>query len=149
MWPLTKDVGPHAPFTSITQWSWEELEMEGRRLSLSKRESYLRYVTLPKLTQRPFELAANIGPNDVADDRTLFTQNGWNIVEPLAIVETPHKYQIYLRNSRAEILCCKPIFKELRTGWLSDRSVAYLASGRPVLMEDCGTSEHLPWGLGF
>ena len=149
MWPLTKDVGPHAPFTSITQWSWEELEMEGRRLSLSKRESYLRYVTLPKLTKRPFELAANIGPNDVADDRTLFTQNGWNIVEPLAIVGTPQKYQIYLSNSRAEILCCKPIFKELRTGWLSDRSVAYLASGRPVLMEDCGTSEHLPWGFGI
>jgi hypothetical protein len=149
MWPLTKDPGAQAPFTSITQWSWEELEMEGRRLSLSKRESYVRYVALPTLTQRPFELAANIGPNDVADDRKLFKQNGWSIVEPLKVAGTPEKYQIYLHNSRAEILCCKPIYKELKTGWFSDRSAAYLASGRPVLMEDCGTSEHLPLGYGI
>jgi hypothetical protein len=149
IWPLTPEPGPQAPFTSITQWSWEELEMNGRRLSLSKRESYIRNVTLPKLTQRPFELAANIGANDVAEDRKLFERNGWRIVEPLAMAGTTDSYRRYLQTSRAEILCCKPIFKDLRTGWVSDRSVAYMASGRPVLAEDCGFGEHLPTGRGM
>jgi hypothetical protein len=149
MWPLMPDPGPQAPFTSITQWSWEELEMDRRRLSLSKRESYLGIVTLPKLTRRPFELAANIGANDVADDRKLFEGNGWRIVEPFAAAGTPDAYQHYLQASRAEILCCKPIFKDLHTGWLSDRSAGYLASGRPVVAEENGFSEHLPRGHGM
>lgn len=149
MWPFTPDPGPEAPFTSITQWSWEELEMDGRRLSLSKRESYIRNVALPQLTHRSFELAANIGANDVAHDRELFQRNGWRVVEPFAVAGTTDSYQHYLQMSRAEILCCKPIFKELHTGWVSDRSVAYLASGRPVLAEDCGFGEHLPIGHGF
>jgi hypothetical protein len=149
MWPLTPDPGANAPFTSITQWSWEVLAMDGRRLSLSKRQSYIHNVALPKLTQRPFELAANIGGNDVADDRKLFQRNGWRVVEPFTVAGTSDAYQRYLQTSRAEILCCKPIFKDLHTGWVSDRSVAYLASGRPVLAEENGFSEHLPTGRGI
>jgi hypothetical protein len=148
MWPMTEPPAD-APFTSLTQWSWEELAMDGRRLSLSKRESYLRIVGLPTLSGRPFELAANIGANDVADDRSLFARNGWRIVEPLAVAGTVEKYQDYLHKSRAEILCCKPIFRELKTGWISDRSAGYLASGRPVLAEDCGFKQHLPATRGM
>ena len=149
LWPLTPDPGPNAPFTSITQWSWEELVMDDRRLSLSKRAAYIRNVALPILTQRPFELAANIGANDIADDRGLFERNGWRVVEPLAVAGTTEAYQRYLQTSRAEILCCKPIFKDLHTGWVSDRSIAYLASGRPVLAEENGFSQHLPTGRGI
>ena len=109
----------------------------------------MRNVTLPKLTGRPFELAANIGENDVADDRKLFERNGWRVVEPYPVAGTPEKYQEYLQKSRAEILCCKPIFRELHTGWVSDRSAGYLASGRPVLAEENGFSEHLPKGRGM
>lgn len=148
MWRRT-EAKADAPFTSITQWSWEELVMGERRLSLSKRESYLRIIELPKRTGRPFELAANIGDNDVAGDRAVFTRNGWRIAEPVAVAGTPDKYPEYLRHSRAEILCCKPIFRELKTGWISDRSIGYLASGRPVLAEDCGFEEHLPMTRGM
>ncbi len=45
--------------------------------------------------------------------------------------------------------CPKPIHRELRTGWFSDRSACYLASGRPVLIEDTGLSDHLPTGEGL
>jgi hypothetical protein len=37
----------------------------------------------------------------------------------------------------------------MRTGWFSDRSACYLASGRPVLAEDTGFSDHLPTGRGL
>ena len=39
---------------------------------------------------------------------------------------------------------CIGLFVALRTGWFSDRSAAYLASARPVVLQDTGFSAHLP-----
>ena len=36
-----------------------------------------------------------------------------------------------------------------RCGWFSDRSVGYLASGRPVIAQDTGFSRSLPTGEGL
>jgi glycosyltransferase involved in cell wall biosynthesis len=36
-----------------------------------------------------------------------------------------------------------------RSGWFSDRSICYLASGRPVLAQDTGFSELYPTGAGL
>lgn len=41
------------------------------------------------------------------------------------------------------------MFVALNTGWFSDRSAAYLASGRPVVLQDTGFSQHLPCGEGL
>jgi glycosyltransferase involved in cell wall biosynthesis len=41
------------------------------------------------------------------------------------------------------------VFVAPRTGWFSDRSAAYLASGRPVVLQDTGFSDHLPCGEGL
>ena len=68
---------------------------------------------------------------------------------PTRVAASPAVYADYVRRSRAEISCPKPIYRELKTGWLSDRSAAYLASGRPVLAEDTGLSDHLPTGEGL
>jgi hypothetical protein len=46
-------------------------------------------------------------------------------------------------------MCKINFYTALRTGWFSDRSAAYLASGRPVLAEDTGFSDHLPIGSGL
>src|SRR5215469_13328874 len=81
-WHVAADPGYLAPFTSVTHWTWEELHYQNRVLSLSKREAYLRYLTLPGITKRRFELAANISPADPAGDRELLLRNGWNVVDP-------------------------------------------------------------------
>jgi hypothetical protein len=65
------------------------------------------------------------------------------------VARSPLRYQNYIERSRAEFCCPKPFYREFRTGWFSDRSVAYLASGRPVLAEDTGFSAHLPTGRGL
>lgn len=148
MWEPSPDPGPNAPFTSITQWTWEELPYQGRMLSVSKRAAYLRYVDLPKRAGRPFELAAFIGDEDPAGDRKALSNGGWRVVNPHDVVPTPDSYREYLRASRAEILCPKPIFREMNTGWFSDRSVCYLALGRPVLAEKTSFSEFVPTGRG-
>jgi hypothetical protein len=149
MWPAVPDPGPGAPFSSITQWTWELLPWQGRTFSVSKRSAYLKYADLPLLAHRPFELAANIGPQDPANDRQYLRERGWNLVEPHQVAGSPAMYQQYIRNSRAEFASPKPIHVEMRTGWFSDRSIAYLASGRPVVTEDTGFRERLPTGVGL
>jgi len=149
MWRAAGDPGVHAPFTSITQWTWEELPWNGGLVSVSKRAAYLKYREIPRLAGRPFELAANIGNDDPAGDRDHMREGGWHLAEPHDVVGTPAQYQEYIRASRAEFMCPKPIHLVMRTGWFSDRSIAYLASGRPVLAEDTGFSERLPTGAGL
>jgi hypothetical protein len=90
-----------------------------------------------------------IWTHDSTGDRELLLANGWKLADPHEVAASPAAYADYIRRSRAEISCPKPIFRELKTGWLSDRSAAYLASGRPVLAEDTGLSDHLPTGEGL
>jgi hypothetical protein len=148
-WAAAPDPGPDAPFTSVTHWLWEELWLEGRVLSVSKRAAYLRCLDLPRRTGRPFELAANIHPDDRTGDRELLQQHGWRLVDPYHVAGSPATYRDYLHRSRGELGCVKPIHRELRTGWLSDRSAGYLASGRPVVFEDTGIGDRLPTGVGL
>ena len=149
LWDVAPDPGEDASFTSVTHWTWEELKLKGRALSVSKRAAYLRYIDLPERTGRPFELAANIHPLDTTGDRELVLKMGWKLVNPHRVARSPSTYQNYIKKSRAEFSCAKPIHRELKTGWFGDRSAAYLASGRPVLAEDTGFSEHLPTGRGL
>jgi hypothetical protein len=149
LWDVAPDPGEDASFTSVTHWTWEELELQGRALSVSKRDAYLRYIDLPERTGRPFELAANIHPLDTTGDRELVLKMGWKLVNPHRVARSPSTYQNYIKKSRAEFSCAKPIHRELKTGWFGDRSAAYLASGRPVLAEDTGFSDHLPTGRGL
>lgn len=148
-WEVERPPGSGAPFTSITQWTWEEQWLGDRVLKSSKRDAYLRYLDLPHRARRPFELAANIDPLDETGDRETLLAHGWRLVHAHDVASSPEAYREYISRSRAEISCAKPIYRELRTGWLSDRSVAYLASGRPVLAEDTGFSDHLPAGEGL
>jgi hypothetical protein len=149
MWSATPDPGPQAPFTSVTQWTWEELPWNGGLVSISKRAAYLEYVDLPRLAHRPFELAANIGASDPAGDRALLRRHGWSIAEPDRVCGSPIEYRRYIERSRAEFMCAKPIHVVMKTGWFSDRSLAYLASGRPVLAQETGFGERLPTGRGL
>ncbi|NEO61491.1 MAG: glycosyltransferase family 1 protein, partial [Moorea sp. SIO4G2] len=50
--------------------------------------------------------------------------------------------------SRAEFGVAKQGYVASRGGWFSDRSVCYLASGRPTLVQDTGQRDWLPIGEG-
>jgi hypothetical protein len=149
MWKTTPDPGGEAAFTSVVHWNWGEVWWNERVLSISKREAYLRYADLPLRTNRSFELAADIRPGHKSGDRELLESKGWGIVHPWDVACSPEAYQDYIASSRAQFECPKPVYRELKTGWFSDRSACYLASGRPVLAEDTGFCEHLPTGHGL
>src|SRR5262245_21151848 len=149
MWPAQPDPGAEAPFSTVTQWNWGQLLLGEGAFSISKRDAYLRYADLPSRSGRAFELAANISSDDQTGDRELLRGHGWKLTDPHLVAGSPETHRDYIRMSRAEFSCPKPIFRELKTGWFSDRSASYLASGRPVLAEDTGFSEHLPVGEGL
>ena len=149
LWQVAPDPGDQAAFTSITQWTWDEIWYGKRVLSTSKRDAFLRYLEMPRRTGRTFELAANIHPKDITGDRERLLNRGWKLVQPHRVARSPAIYQAYIHRSRAEFSCPKPIYRELKTGWFSDRSAAYLASGRPVLAENTGFEDHLPTGSGL
>jgi hypothetical protein len=144
MWEKTDDPGQDAPFSSITHWTWEELWIDGRVLSVSKREAYVNYVEIPSRVNARFELAVRM-----SFDNASFERYGWSLIDPDRVASTPGRYRRYIRRSRAEFGCPKPIHKELKSGWFSDRSACYLATGRPVLCEHTGFDALLPTGCGL
>lgn len=149
LWPTAADPGLDAPFSSVTEWTWEELWQDGRILSVSKRAAYLAHVEVPTWAGRRFTLAVNIHPEDDTGDREPLQKHGWHLLHPHRVAPRPSAYRRFIRRSRAEFLCPKPIHRALRTGWFSERSAAYLATGRPVVMEDTGVGDHLPTGEGL
>ena len=61
----------------------------------------------------------------------------------------PSDYQAYIRRSRAEFMVAKNLYVDTRGGWFSDRSICYLASGKPVLAQDTGLKQLHPVGEGL
>ena len=54
-----------------------------------------------------------------------------------------------MQGSGAEFSVAQGIYVETRSGWFSDRTTRYLASGRPALVQDTGFSHTLPVGDGL
>jgi hypothetical protein len=133
------------PFSTVINWSsFEDVEYEGNVYGQRARE-FGPFFTLPRDTRQPMEIAVN-APEEV---RAALERGGWRLVDAHRITRTPSTYQRYLSESRAEFGVAKHGYVTARCGWFSDRSAAYLASGRPVVTQDTGFSDFLPCGSGL
>ncbi len=90
-----------------------------------------------------------IAINAPAAVRERLADGGWRLASPLKVAQDPWAYQRYLRCSRAEFSVAKHGYVSTRSGWFSERSAAYLASSRPVVLQDTGFSDFLPSGAGL
>ncbi len=145
-WPA---VGGGRHFTTVATWRgpYAPVTWEGETYGLRVHE-FRRFAELPRLTRGAFELALDIHPDDVAD-LALLRRAGWQLVDPARVASDPDSYRAYIRQSQAELCVAKGMYVQTRSGWISDRSVCYLASGRPVLAQDTGFAENYPTGEGF
>ena len=136
-------------FTTIAQWyTLQQVEVGGRWPDLSKRAAFERYLTLPAAAPAAeLELAVNIGADDPQRERPC--RHGWSVAAPHEVTPTAASYRAYIAGSLAEFTVCKSGDVLLRTGWLSDRAAAYLASGRPVITEDTRAARYLPDASGI
>jgi hypothetical protein len=146
-WPQAKEI-LYDGLTTIGNWrGYGSIEHEGVTYG-QKVHSLRRFFTLPKRTRERFMLALAIHPEEVTDLRDL-TENGWQILDPARLAYTPADYQRFIQSSKAEFGIAKSGYVASRCGWFSDRSACYLASGRPVLAQETGFSDHLPTGAGL
>ena len=122
--------------------------MEGDFPDLSKKYAFQQYLDLPKrVPKAKFELAMHMSADD--PDRERLSKWGWSIVDPHRVATTPAKYRRYLASALGEFTVIKGVDVSWKTGWLSDRAAAFLATGRPVITEDSGAGKYLPRESGF
>jgi hypothetical protein len=141
---------PRVPkFTTIGQWYWSgAVEVDGDYPDLSKKFAFEKYMDLPKrVPEARFELAMHMNPDD--PERKRVRERGWRLAEPHELARTPAKYRKYLASAVGEFTAIKGVDVSWRTGWLSDRAGAFLATGRPVITEDSGAAKYLPRDSGF
>ena len=99
------------------------------------------------MTGENFEPALEIHPGDDCDLKAL-RDNGWKILDPMSVAGTPEEYRHFVQDSKAELCVAKSGYVVSGSGWFSDRSACYLASGRPVIAQDTGFDRRLPTGAG-
>ena len=152
--PVALDYWPVVPpparerFTTVANWrSYGSIEHDGTFFG-QKAHSFRAYANLPGLTDARLEVALTISPGDRADSDRL-RQAGWKVLAASRVASTPQAYQRFIRRSTAEIGFAKAGYVAGRTGWFSDRSAAYLASGRPVVAQDTGLDGQLSNGIGL
>lgn len=134
-----------AAFTTVMNWqSHARLTFKGVTYG-QKDVEFERFLELPDRVDVPVEVA--VGGPEVPWER--LQQHGWRTRNGHVVTESVSSFNHYIAESLGEFAVCKNIFVALNTGWFSDRSAAYLASGRPVVMQDTGFSSHLPTGRGL
>lgn len=147
-WPQA-DQAPTRPFTSIGSWrgAYDPVEYDGTRYGLRAHE-FRRYAGLPAMTGQRLELALAIHPADAADLQ-LLRSSGWELVAPAHVASSIDGYRRYIAGSQAELMVAKGMYVQTASGWFSERSICYLASGRPVLAQDTGLSDLYELGAGL
>ena len=86
---------------------------------------------------------------DEEDERLELMRRGWRVCHSFRVSATPWDYQSYIQNSRGEFSCVKPSCLRLANAWISDRTICYLASGKPAVVEHTGPSRFLPDAAGL
>jgi len=147
LWP-DRSPQPANVFTTIGNWrqDWRDVTFEGERYTWSKHQEFLKHLDLPQRSGQAFELALS---SCEPPERQMLREHGWRVRDGLEVSRGIDRYRDYLGASRGEFTVAKEQNVRLRTGWFSDRSATYLASGRPVITQETGFGNVLPSGAGL
>jgi hypothetical protein len=146
-WPAGH-ITTHDALTTVANWrGYGSIEHKGVFYG-QKAHSWRQFFSLPALSEERFAPALAIHPEESSDLKALRT-NGWDLIDPERVTQTPASYQCFVRASKAEFGIAKSGYVASRCGWFSDRSICYLASGRPVIAQETGFSRFLPVDAGL
>ena len=156
-WPVTL-TPPGAPFTTVSHWrsSREWFTFGDESFANDKHMGFLPVRDLPERTHQPLELALGLAadedlrlkPDEVAEKAALEAL-GWRVVHSRTVASSPGDYQRYVQSSKGEFSAAKPSCVRLQNAWISDRTVCYLASGKPAVVEWTGPSRLVPDHAGL
>jgi len=154
-WPV-QAASADAPFTTVSHWtSGDWFDYGGQLYRNDKRSGFLPFLDLPRRTAQPLELAICLRADenlrltaDEEEERSNLEQKGWCVRHAHSVAVTPWDYQRYIAGSRGEFSCAKPSCAGLQNAWISDRTLCYLASGKPAVIQHTGPSRFLPDAAG-
>jgi len=84
-----------------------------------------------------------------AEERKFWGGYGWRVQDSHDFTATPEEYRSYVQQSRGEFSCAKPSCMQLQNAWVSDRTICYLSSGKPAIVQHTGPSRFLPDAEGL
>ena len=141
----TKTNTTHKKWTTVMQWdSYKTGQWDGVLYGM-KSQSFEGYFNLPQTINETFELALG----SASAPKKQLTELGWSITDPLVVTKTPESYKTYISHSKGEWSIAKHGYVISRSGWFSERSAAYLASSKPVIVQDTGFTEFITTGKGL
>jgi hypothetical protein len=135
---------PDVPFSTIMNWQSHDLIEYNGKIYGQKDIEFEKFLSLPGEVNSRMEVA--VSGNFPAER---LKKNGWSLKNAAQVTLSFDTFRNYLLASKGEFSVCKNVFVANETGWFSDKSGAYLASGRPVVLQDTGFGKHLPVGEGL
>jgi hypothetical protein len=146
LWP--QDTRQPEQFTTIATWEnkGKNITYDGADYYWSKHVNFVRFLDIPKRAGRPFTMAM-LPPSDAVEAEV--TANGWRVIDPRPVSASMEAYAAFIAGSRGEFTVAKDIYVRPNSGWFSDRSICYLAAGRPVITMRTGFSKFYPVGAGL
>jgi hypothetical protein len=150
---LTGDACVGAPwrgrFTTIASWRgpYGPVQHGSTTFGLKVHE-FRKLIDLPQQAAAEFEIALDIHRGDARDLDSL-RGHGWRVVDPRRLVPDPRSFDDYILGSDAECSAAQGVYVGTNSGWFSDRTVRYLAAGKPALVQDTGFGRTYPVGEGL
>jgi hypothetical protein len=146
-WPVTPTT--NKSFTTIGKWehtSDRNLEFNGKHYLSSKGVQWMKMLDIPRHVKWDMTMGMLAVPKATADE---FSAHGWKLVDPAQATLSCQSYSDFIQASAGEFTVAKEIYTGIPSGWFSDRSAAYLASGKPVVAQASGYDQWLPTGQGL
>lgn len=146
-WGQRPDTVEINALTTVANWqhSGKDVVWEGETYQWRKDVAFTDYLDLPKRSALPLELALGAISGE---EREALRQRGWRVLPSLDVAE-PRSYRDYIAGSLGEFTVTKDQYVRTRSGWFSDRSVCYLAAGRPVVTQETGAQSWVRHGEGL
>jgi len=146
-WPVIR--GDRERLTTVASWRGPlgTVAVEERPRG-GKAHEFRRFAALPEMVSQRCEIALELDPADEADRQAL-SARGWELSTPEVVAGTPSAFRAYVQASGAELSVAHSVYVTGRTGWFSDRTVRYLASGKPALVQDTGFEDRYRTGVGL
>ena len=146
-WGYANGPAKDGKLSTVLNWKHDDrdVEWQGEIWHWSKDREFRRFLDLPARAALPLEMCLG-----GADDKDIaeITAHGWSI-KPSTDCMDPALYRDYIMGSLGEFSAAKELVVVSRSGWVSDRTVCYLAAGRPAIVQDTGIGSFLPLGEGL
>ncbi len=136
-----------APYSTIMNWVSYKEDVKFKGVTYGHKDiEFEKFLELPSKVDSPMEIAVSGLP---AGKEEQLKALGWQIKNSQEVTFTVELFKDYLTSCRGEFSVVKNMYHATSSGWFSDKSAAFMASGRPVILQETGFSEHLPVGEGL